>query len=101
MVSIGTLFAFVVVSVAVAVLRRTAPQMHRPFRAPLVPLLPVVSALSCVALMASLAVDTWIRFVVWLVIGLVVYLGYGRRHSVLARTGAGGAVDTTAAGAGR
>ena len=101
MVSIGTLFAFVVVSVAVAVLRRTAPQMRRPFRTPLVPLLPVVSALSCVALMASLAVDTWIRFVVWLVIGLVVYLGYGRRHSVLARAGVDGAADTTAAGAGR
>ena len=101
MVSIGTLFAFVVVSVAVAVLRRTAPQMRRPFRTPLVPLLPIVSALSCVALMASLAVDTWIRFLVWLAIGLVVYFGYGRRHSVLARAGTGdGAVDTTATGRG-
>ena len=99
MVSIGTLFAFVVVSIAVAVLRRTAPQMRRPFRAPQVPLLPIVSALSCVALMASLAVDTWIRFLVWLAIGLVVYFGYGRRHSVLARGGAGAdAVDATVTG---
>jgi len=84
MVSIGTLFAFLVVSIAVAVLRRTAPHLERPFRAPQVPLLPVVSALSCLALMASLAVDTWIRFLVWLVIGLVVYFGYGRTHSRLA-----------------
>lgn len=96
MVSIGTLFAFVVVSVAVAVLRRTRPDMARPFRTPLVPLLPVVSALSCVALMASLAVDTWIRFLVWLVIGLVVYLGYGRRHSRLARPGASSDDETVA-----
>ena len=82
-----------------AVLRRTAPQMRRPFRAPQVPLLPIVSALSCVALMASLAVDTWIRFLVWLAIGLVVYFGYGRRHSVLARGGArAGAVDATVTG---
>ncbi|MBB6628636.1 amino acid permease [Nocardioides sp. KIGAM211] len=85
MVSIGTLFAFVVVSIAVAVLRRTEPKMKRPFRTPSVPLLPIVSAASCIALMASLAVDTWIRFLVWLVIGLVVYFGYGRTHSVLNR----------------
>ena len=84
MVSIGTLFAFVVVAVAVAVLRRTKPRMKRPFRTPAVPLLPIVSALSCVALMASLAVETWLRFLVWLVLGLAVYLGYGRRHSRLA-----------------
>lgn len=92
MVSIGTLFAFVVVSIAVAVLRRTEPRMERPFRTPSVPFLPIVSALSCVALMASLAVDTWIRFLVWLVVGLVVYVGYGRRHSVVGR--AGGTGDT-------
>jgi len=88
MVSIGTLFAFVVVSIAVAVLRRTAPEMKRPFRTPLVPLLPIVSAFSCVALMASLAVETWVRFLVWLVVGLGIYVFYGRRNSVLARSGA-------------
>jgi APA family basic amino acid/polyamine antiporter len=100
MVSIGTLFAFVVVSIAVAVLRRTQPRMERPFRTPQVPLLPFVSALSCVALMASLAVDTWIRFLVWLVIGLVVYFGYGRRHSRLAREGEAQEPDELVAGRG-
>ncbi len=83
MVSIGTLFAFVVVAIAVAVLRRTEPAMERPFRTPQVPLLPVVSALSCIALMANLAVETWLRFVVWLVVGMAIYLFYGRTHSVL------------------
>ena len=100
MVSIGTLFAFLVVSIAVIVLRRTKPKMDRPFRTPQVPLLPVVSALSCVALMASLAVGTWLRFVAWLVIGLVIYFGYGHRHSHLApgnliATATGRRVDKT------
>ncbi|GGB18890.1 amino acid permease [Flexivirga endophytica] len=85
MVSIGTLFAFVVVAIAVAVLRRTKPKMERPFRTPQVPLLPIITALCCFALMASLAVETWARFLVWLVIGLVVYFAYGRKHSTLAR----------------
>jgi APA family basic amino acid/polyamine antiporter len=84
MVSIGTLFAFLVVSIAVAVLRRTKPRMKRPFRTPAVPLLPILSGLSCLALMASLAVETWIRFLVWLVIGLLIYFFYGRTHSRLA-----------------
>ncbi|XVX21352.1 APC family permease [Actinomycetota bacterium] len=84
MVSIGTLFAFLVVSIAVAVLRRTKPRMHRPFRTPAVPWLPIISGLSCVALMSSLAVETWLRFVVWLVIGLAIYFFYGRKHSHLA-----------------
>ena len=84
MVSIGTLFAFVVVAIAVAVLRRTAPRMERPFRMPQVPLLPIISAVACVALMANLAVETWLRFLVWLVIGLAVYFFYGRTHSRLA-----------------
>lgn len=83
MVSIGTLFAFLVVSIAVAVLRRTDPDMPRPFRVPLVPLIPILSALACLGLMASLAVETWLRFLAWLVLGLIVYFGYGRRHSRL------------------
>ncbi|WP_370287822.1 amino acid permease [Nocardioides sp.] len=85
MVSIGTLFAFLVVSVAVLVLRRSRPDMERPFRTPLVPLVPVLSALACVGLMSNLAVETWLRFLVWLALGLAVYLGYGRRHARLAR----------------
>ena len=84
MVSIGTLFAFLVVSLAVIVLRRTKPRMKRPFRTPSVPLLPIVSAVLCVALMTNLAVETWLRFLVWLALGLVVYLAYGRKHSRLA-----------------
>lgn len=83
MVSIGTLFAFLVVSIAVIVLRRTKPRMKRPFRTPQVPLLPVVSAVLCVALMTNLAVETWLRFLVWLALGLVVYFVYGRKHSKL------------------
>jgi APA family basic amino acid/polyamine antiporter len=81
MVSIGTLFAFTVVSLAVPILRRTRPDLRRPFRTPLSPVLPVVSAGLCVALMANLAIDTWIRFLVWLAIGFVVYFGYGARTS--------------------
>jgi APA family basic amino acid/polyamine antiporter len=80
---IGTLFAFLVVSIAVVVLRRTRPRMKRPFRTPSVPLLPVVSALCCVGLMTNLAMETWLRFLVWLVVGLVIYGFYGRKHSKL------------------
>ena len=83
MVSIGTLFAFFVVSIAVAVLRRTKPKMKRPFKTPQVPLLPIVSALLCLGLMSSLAVETWLRFLIWLVVGLALYFFYGRHHSVL------------------
>ncbi|OPX13489.1 amino acid permease [Gordonia sp. i37] len=85
MVSIGTLFAFLVVSVAVPVLRRTQPEMKRPFRVPWSPVLPIISAICCAALMVNLAIETWIRFVVWLVIGLGIYFFYGRTHSNLAR----------------
>lgn len=84
MVSIGTLFAFLVVSIAVIVLRRTKPKMDRPFRVPNVPLIPIISAVACVALMTNLAVETWLRFLVWLAVGMVIYFAYGRRHSRLA-----------------
>ncbi|MCW2849288.1 MAG: putative amino acid permease [Marmoricola sp.] len=84
MVSIGTLFAFVVVAIAVAVLRRTEPKMDRPFKTPQVPLLPIITALACVALMANLAVETWLRFLVWLVVGMAIYSFYGRTHARLA-----------------
>ena len=84
MVSIGTLFAFLVVAIAVVVLRRTKPRMDRPFRTPQVPWLPIISAVTCVALMASLATETWLRFLVWLALGMLVYVFYGRTHSRLA-----------------
>ena len=84
MVSIGTLFAFFVVAIAVIVLRRTKPKMNRPFRTPSVPWLPVASIVTCVLLMVSLATETWLRFVAWFVVGMGVYLFYGRRHSRLA-----------------
>jgi basic amino acid/polyamine antiporter, APA family len=83
MVSIGTLFAFFVVSLAVVILRRTNPAMRRPFRTPQVPLLPITSAVLCVGLMSNLALETWLRFLVWLVIGLAIYWFYGRSHSHL------------------
>ncbi len=83
MVSIGTLFAFLVVSIAVVVLRRTKPKLKRPFRTPQVPWLPATSAVLCVALMTNLAVETWLRFLIWLVLGLLVYWFYGRKHAKL------------------
>jgi APA family basic amino acid/polyamine antiporter len=85
MVNIGTLFAFVLVSAGVIVLRRTRPDLERGFRAPGVPLLPIASILACVWLMLNLTGLTWIRFGIWMAIGVLVYFLYGRRHSVLAR----------------
>jgi APA family basic amino acid/polyamine antiporter len=84
LVSIGTLFAFVLVSAGVLVLRRTQPGLPRPFRCPWVPLVPLLAIASCGYLMASLPFVTWIRFGVWLLIGLAIYALYGRRHSRLA-----------------
>ncbi|NHC14542.1 amino acid permease [Motilibacter deserti] len=85
LVSIGTLFAFVLVSIAVPVLRVTRRDLERPFRVPLSPVLPVLSAFACLYLMANLSVETWLRFLAWLALGLVVYLAYGRRQARLAR----------------
>jgi len=85
MVNIGTLFAFVLVCLGVLVLRRTRPDLPRGFRVPLVPLVPIVAVLACGWLMLNLSVETWIRFVAWMALGVVVYLAYGRRHSVLGR----------------
>jgi APA family basic amino acid/polyamine antiporter len=86
LVSIGTLFAFVVVALGVIVLRRTRPDLQRPFRTPFVPWLPAISALASLALMASLSGETWIRLLVWMGLGLVLYASYGYRHSKLRRT---------------
>ncbi|ART71540.1 amino acid permease [Mycobacterium dioxanotrophicus] len=83
MVNIGTLFAFVLVSAGVIVLRRTRPDLPRGFRTPLVPVLPIAAIAACGWLMLNLTGLTWIRFLIWMAIGLVVYALYGRRHSVL------------------
>lgn len=85
MVNVGTLFAFALVSAGVIILRRTRPDLERGFRAPFVPVLPIISIVACVWLMLNLTGVTWIRFGIWMVVGLVIYLAYGRRHSVLAQ----------------
>jgi APA family basic amino acid/polyamine antiporter len=92
LVSIGTLFAFVLVSAAVPVLRRTRPHLRRPFRMPGSPVLPIVSALACLYLMFNLTIETWLRFLGWLVLGLLVYAFYGYRHS---RVGTASAAEAT------
>lgn len=81
--NIGTLFAFVLVSAGVIFLRRMEPDRPRPFRVPLVPLTPLISIAACLYLMFQLPAITWIRFVIWLAIGLVFYFLYGYRRSVL------------------
>jgi basic amino acid/polyamine antiporter, APA family len=81
LVNIGTLFAFVLVNLGVIILRRTKPDMPRPFRVPLVPLLPLLGIACCVYLMAQLPLSTWLRFGFWLVVGLLIYFLYSRRHS--------------------
>src|SRR5205085_1010112 len=81
--SIGTLFAFAVVSAGVLYLRITQPGVERPFRTPAVYFTAPMGVISAVLLMATLPLDTWIRLVVWMVIGLVIYFAYGARHSRL------------------
>jgi len=82
--NIGTLFAFLVVSAAVIILRRTHPERPRGFRVPWVPWLPLLSSACCLVLMLSLPLMTWLRFCAWMLIGLAIYFGFGRRHSKLA-----------------
>jgi APA family basic amino acid/polyamine antiporter len=85
MVNIGTLAAFALVSLAVPVLRRTRPDLERGFRVPLSPVLPVVAALVCLYLMLNLSAETWLRFLVWMVIGFVIYFTYGYANSRVGR----------------
>jgi basic amino acid/polyamine antiporter, APA family len=83
LVNIGTLFAFVLVAIAVTVLRRTRPDLPRSFRTPLVPLVPILAVVCCVTLMLFLTVATWTRFLIWMALGFVVYFAYSRRKSRL------------------
>ena len=84
LVNIGTLAAFLLVSIGVIVLRRSRPDLPRAFRVPLMPVLPVLSALACVWLMLNLPGDTWLRFLAWMALGFAVYFLYGRSRSRLA-----------------
>ena len=83
LVSIGTLFAFILVCAGVLYLRRTQPDLPRPFRCPGVPFVPIAGILACLYLISGLPLDTMLRLVVWLLIGFVVYFGYSRHHSKL------------------
>jgi len=81
LVSIGTLLAFVIVSAGILVLRYRSPDLHRPFRTPLVPIVPILAILICGYMMSYLPADTWYRLLIWLGIGFLIYFGYGRTHS--------------------
>jgi basic amino acid/polyamine antiporter, APA family len=81
LVSIGTLFAFVIVGVGIIILRSSNPSLHRPFKVPLSPFIPIATVLSAAYLMNSLPLDTWIRLIVWMSIGLVIYFAYSYTHS--------------------
>ncbi|WP_142113586.1 amino acid permease [Rarobacter incanus] len=84
MINIGTLSAFVLVSFGIPILRKSRPDLKRGFRVPWSPTLPIISGVACLWLMANLTVTTWMRFLIWLGIGLVIWLSYGRRRSVVA-----------------
>ena len=81
LVNIGTLFAFVLVNIGVIVLRRTRPDMNRPFRVPFSPVFPLIGVAFCVYLMAQLPGVTWLRFLIWLIVGLIISFSYSRRYS--------------------
>ena len=81
MVSIGTLAAFTIVCISVLILRKTNPTAHRPFKTPWVPFVPILGALICMTQMIALPFDTWMRLVIWLIIGLFIYFFYGIKHS--------------------
>ncbi len=87
MVSIGTLFAFVIVCISIIVLRKTRPDAPRPFRTPWVPLVPILGAGICLLQMYALPADTWWRLAIWMAIGIAIYFGYSRHHSKLNKSG--------------
>jgi APA family basic amino acid/polyamine antiporter len=93
LVSIGTLFAFIIVSAAVWILRHTDPETPRPFRAPLVPVVSTLGILVNGYMMHSLGPENWLRLFIWMILGLLIYFGYSRRHSVLRRESPGAAEE--------
>lgn len=86
MTSIGTLFAFVLVSIGILVMRKTHPDLPRPFRTPLVPLVPIMGILANLGLMAGLGLENWMRLFIWMAIGFAIYFGYSRHRSNLQRS---------------
>ena len=87
LISIGTLLAFAIVCAGIIILRRRMPDVHRPFRTPLVPLVPILGVICCLVLMYFLPISTWVRLAIWLAIGFAVYFGYGNKHSKLRSSG--------------
>jgi APA family basic amino acid/polyamine antiporter len=97
LVSMGTLLAFVLACIGIVALRRTSPELPRPFRTPWVPWVPIIGALSCFIQMIALPLATWERLVIWLVIGFVVYFAYGKRKAELLRRSRHGTAAAAAA----
>jgi APA family basic amino acid/polyamine antiporter len=85
LVSIGTLLAFVIVSAGIWVLRVRSPELVRPFRTPMVPFVPIMAIIICGLMMYWLPSDTWLRLIIWMAIGLLIYFLYGKNHSKLSR----------------
>ncbi len=83
LVNIGTLLAFIMVCAAVLIMRRTNPELHRPFKAPLFPFVPIAGIAICLLLMLSLPSENWYRLIVWLIVGFCIYFTYGKKHSAL------------------
>lgn len=89
LVSMGTLLAFVLVCIGILILRRTSPEIPRPFRTPFLPYVPILGALFCLLQMVVLPLTTWVRLIVWLAIGMAVYFGYGKRNAEVVRAAKG------------
>jgi APA family basic amino acid/polyamine antiporter len=88
MTSIGTLLAFIIVCAGVMVLRKSHPELRRSYSTPFVPFVPLAGILVCLAMMVSLDIDTWIRLFGWLVVGMLIFFGFSRTHSKVARQAA-------------
>lgn len=83
LVSIGTLMAFTIVCIAIVVLRKTQPHLNRPFKTPFSPFVPLLGAAICIIQMVSLPGSTWLRLILWTVLGMIIYFAYGIKHSKL------------------